>query len=195
MLRRLGYEARYKVVPPKAPYWQANRQVGVSGWAVDYPSTNNVFEPQLTCRAYTPDPTSNTNYAGFCDPHLDREIARAHDLQTTDPAAATRLWRAVDREVTDQAPWIPMRTDLSPDVVSRRTGNYIAASHRGSPPPVSTSSGCASVERSLRRRARLQRRLAARVGGVAGPPESPSKEGLAIPRSQVRSLLTRSAFG
>ena len=92
---------------------------------MDYPSTNNFFEPVFTCRSYTPNPITNNNVAAFCNPALDAEAARAHDLQTTDPAGATRLWGAIDREITDKALWVPLRVDLVPDLVSRRTGNYI----------------------------------------------------------------------
>jgi peptide/nickel transport system substrate-binding protein len=125
VLRRLGYEARFQTFPAKPPFWKSDRQSGVAGWGVDYPSTNNFFEPVLTCGFYTPDPKTNSNYSAFCNHSVDAEIARAHDLQTSDPASATRLWSRIDRQITDQAPWVPMRTDLVPDLVSRRTGNYI----------------------------------------------------------------------
>jgi hypothetical protein len=45
-------------------------------------------------------------------------------LQASDPPAASRLWRTIDRTVTDQALWVVIRTQLAPDFVSRRTGNY-----------------------------------------------------------------------
>ena len=124
VLQRLGYKARFRAFPKNTPYWKPDRQIGVAGWAPDYPSTSNFFEPTLTCGAYTPDPT-NSNYAAFCNHRLDAEISRAHDLQTSDPASATRLWSRIDRQITDQAPYVPMRVDVVPDLVSSRTGNYI----------------------------------------------------------------------
>jgi hypothetical protein len=51
-------------------------------------------------------------------------IARARRLQITDPAAASRLWTKIDRDITDRAPWVAMNVSLNPEFVSRRTGNY-----------------------------------------------------------------------
>ena len=41
--------------------------------------------PALTCSAYNPVTSQNENVAEFCDPAIDREIARAQSLQTSDP--------------------------------------------------------------------------------------------------------------
>jgi hypothetical protein len=51
-------------------------------------------------------------------------MARARALQTTNPSAAAALWSSIDREVTNEAPWVAMKAALSTDFVSRRTGNY-----------------------------------------------------------------------
>ena len=66
----------------KSPNWKPDRQVGVSGWAADYPSTNNFFEPVFTCRSYTPNPSTNNNIAAFCNHRprrRDRPRARPPD--------------------------------------------------------------------------------------------------------------------
>jgi peptide/nickel transport system substrate-binding protein len=64
------------------------------------------------------------NTSGFCDKRIDAEIARARLLQTTDPGAASLMWSKIDRQITDKAPWVVIRTQLTPDLISRRTGNY-----------------------------------------------------------------------
>ncbi len=46
-------------------------------------------------------------------------------LQSTDPAAATRVWAKVDRDVVDHAPWVFVATWSNLDFVSRRVGNSI----------------------------------------------------------------------
>jgi hypothetical protein len=56
-------------------------------------------------------------------PHRCRDGPR-RALQTSDPRAGSRLWTRIDRELTDQAPWVVIRTGRAPDFVSRRTGNY-----------------------------------------------------------------------
>jgi hypothetical protein len=53
-------------------------------------------------------------------------IARAGALQTTTPSAASTLWASIDSQVTNNAPWVPMKVDVSADFVSRRVGDYKA---------------------------------------------------------------------
>jgi peptide/nickel transport system substrate-binding protein len=125
VLRSLGYKAQLRTVPHSGSTWRPNRQAGVGGWVGDYPSPNNFFSPQFTCRSYDPArPNANLNVAGFCSRRIDAKIARARALQTSDPPAASRLWSTIDRSITDQALWVVIRTQLAPDFVSRRTGNY-----------------------------------------------------------------------
>jgi peptide/nickel transport system substrate-binding protein len=125
VLRRLGYKAHLETVPHTSPTYGPQRQAGVGGWSPTYPSANDVFAPVFTCRTYEPtQPSQNANASGFCNRRIDTEIARAGLLQTTDPPAASVLWTKIDREITDLAPWIVIRTDVAPDFVSRRTGNY-----------------------------------------------------------------------
>ena len=103
--------------------WAPGRQIGISGWGADYPSASDFFSG-FTCASYSPNPVANSNYAAFCDHRVDAEIERARTLQTEDPAAASRLWARIDREITDEAPWVTMHTSVISDFVSRRTGNY-----------------------------------------------------------------------
>ena len=125
VLRGLGYDAHLRLVPQVGSTWQPDRQAGIGGWAEDYPSANDFFSTQFACNAYDPaQPGRNSNTSGFCDPHVDAEIARASAFQATDPPAASRLWTKIDRQITLQAPWVVIRSGLETDFVSRRTGNY-----------------------------------------------------------------------
>ena len=125
VLRRLGYKARLKTVPHTQSTWRPHRQAGVSGWGAYYPSANSIFSTQFTCRSFEPSrPEANANPPAFCNHRIDGEIARASALETTDPTAAAELWSAIDRQITDQAPWVLIRLPLSPDFVSNRTGNW-----------------------------------------------------------------------
>jgi peptide/nickel transport system substrate-binding protein len=125
VLRSLGYKAQLRTVPHTGSTWRPDRQAGVGGWAQDYPSPNNFFSPSFTCRSYDPArPNQNANAAGFCNRRIDVEIAHARALQASDPPAASRLWSAIDRRITDQALWVVIRTQLAPDFVSGRVGNY-----------------------------------------------------------------------
>jgi peptide/nickel transport system substrate-binding protein len=55
---------------------------------------------------------------------MDRRIRRALRLQERDSAAANESWAALDRDLTDQAPWVSLYTPSSSDFVSTRVGNY-----------------------------------------------------------------------
>jgi peptide/nickel transport system substrate-binding protein len=124
VLRRLGYKATLRTIAHTGSTWRPNRQAGVSGWGGDYPSPNDVFSSFFTCGSYSPSPATNPNVAAFCKPSIDAQMSRARTLQPTNPSAAAALWNSIDRQITDQAPWVAMKAFLSTDFVSRRAGNY-----------------------------------------------------------------------
>ena len=88
-------------------------QMGIAGWGADFPTASNFFRPVLSCRSFNQNPASTGNLAEFCDPHADELADQAQAAQQTDPAAARKLWASIDRIVTDQAPWVPVLTDVS----------------------------------------------------------------------------------
>jgi peptide/nickel transport system substrate-binding protein len=45
-------------------------------------------------------------------------------LQSRNPNAAAALWARIDREITDQAPWVPVYNPRSLVMLSARVGNY-----------------------------------------------------------------------
>jgi peptide/nickel transport system substrate-binding protein len=129
LLKSLGYRASLKVVGDdtyfSSAYDSRNRvQIGWLGWAPDYPAPSGFFGPTLTCASFLPNGQGNGNAAEFCDPRLDRQIKRALAEQATKPDAARVSWERIDRETVDQAPWIPLVTFKSVDILSRRVGNY-----------------------------------------------------------------------
>jgi len=126
VLRSLGYDARLRLLPHRGSTWRPSRQAGVGGLYSDFPAASQIFVPFFTCRSYSasPDPNMNLNTPGFCNPHIDAEIARARRLQIDDPRRASMLWAKIDHEITDLAPWVVIRATNAVDFVSRRTGNY-----------------------------------------------------------------------
>jgi peptide/nickel transport system substrate-binding protein len=121
VLERLGYKARFRAY---ADLYRNDRQVVYEGWYADYAAPAGFLPAVLTCAGYKTNPAQNMNAAGFCDPAIDREIARADALQTTDLQAASQLWAKVDRDLTDQAPWAAFANNSVVEVKSRRVGNY-----------------------------------------------------------------------
>jgi peptide/nickel transport system substrate-binding protein len=63
-------------------------------------------------------------FSRFCDRGIDKRAARALDLFATDPDGAARIWAQLDRELVDQAPWVPLFNPRWPLVVSKRVGNW-----------------------------------------------------------------------
>ena len=138
LLKQLGYRATVRNVPQPqyhAAIYNARHkvQLGLTGWAVNIPTTSDFFLQILTCRSIYQDPAGTANLAGFCEPQVDRLASQAQAVQQTDPAAARKLWTSIDRIVTGQAPWVPLLT-LSPTVfVSARVGNYQQSPSYGGP--------------------------------------------------------------
>jgi YVTN family beta-propeller protein len=118
-LRALGYRARAKVADYQT--WDYDKmQAGVHSWFADYPAASD-FAPLFSCRAVG---VAAENPAKFCDPAVERMIARALDLVPIDPQAANDLWARIDRMVTDRAPYVPLINPRRVDYVSARVGNY-----------------------------------------------------------------------
>ena len=125
VLDSLGYKARYRFAHnPFVHEDKLHLQLGFNGWYPDFASPSGFINPLLTCRSYNRDNTLNENAAEFCNPRIDHEIAQARSLQTTDPAATSALWAQIDRDLTDQAPWVPYANGVALDVVSTRVSNY-----------------------------------------------------------------------
>jgi ABC-type transport system substrate-binding protein/DNA-binding beta-propeller fold protein YncE len=128
-LRQLGYRASLRLLPDSTYFTYTNdsrnhAQVIDGGWGADYPSADD-FLSKLTCTHFAPhNGQATTDASELCDPALDKQIARAAALQTTDPPAAAALWARLDHQLTNLAIWLPTVTPNETDLISHRTGNY-----------------------------------------------------------------------
>ena len=129
LLARLGYRARVRVLAH--PRWVAviddprrHPQVVTQGWIDSRASA--FISLSFGCAAWNP-PAEMSNHAEFCDPAVDRLCRAAERLEATDPVAANRLWARADRRVTDAAPAVATVQESSPDLLSRRAGDYQSA--------------------------------------------------------------------
>ncbi len=128
LLRSLGYRASLKVLGDN--YFsivgdsRTKAQIGTVAWISDYPAASGFFNPIFTCASFSPNSRLNVNDAAFCDPRIDRQIKQASFEQATNPDAARGLWERIDRQTVNQAPWVPLVTPKSLDVLSKRVGNY-----------------------------------------------------------------------
>ena len=129
VLDQLGYRASLRTTGPVA-YWNvldnsSNRvQVGFFGWQSDFPAAADFIEPVLTCGSFVPDNSGNVNTAEFCDPEIDGQVQRALALEAGDPTAAAGRWAAIDHEIVDEAPWVPLYNPGTLTVLAPRVGNY-----------------------------------------------------------------------
>lgn len=103
-------------------------QAAWTGW-IPQGVDNTAWFDLWTCAEYDPtDPIKNHNSAGRCDPAFDRGIAQANAVQAqTSRAEASPLWTALDRRLTDAAPWIPLASPWLVDVVSRRVHHFLCS--------------------------------------------------------------------
>jgi YVTN family beta-propeller protein len=117
VLRDLGYRARLRAIPSDR-YTDvllrnlATFQVAQFQWFPDYPTASGFINSVIFGCSF------------FCDRAIDRLIARARTLQATDPVAANALWARIDRDLTDEAPWLFLYNTEQPDFVSSRVGNF-----------------------------------------------------------------------
>jgi YVTN family beta-propeller protein len=124
-LRRLGYRASLRIVPDKAFFRIASNpgnraQVISGGWNASYPAASDFIEQHLTCRGLP----GGQNAGRFCDPAVDRRIARAQSLQIASPQLAAGLWANIDRELDDRAVTVSLVTPNDTEFVSKRVGNF-----------------------------------------------------------------------
>jgi peptide/nickel transport system substrate-binding protein len=129
LLRSLGYgvstrtraaDSYYDVVGDS----RTGAQIGITDWISDYPAASAFVNPLLSCASFIPRSTYNLNAAEFCNLGLDRRVRTALNAQATDPYAARGLWVRVDRQIVDEAPWVPLVNPKTVDVLSKRVGNY-----------------------------------------------------------------------
>jgi peptide/nickel transport system substrate-binding protein len=133
LLDSLGYDARLKTIGPDSQRGldaffgfisdSRNKAHMAAYW------NNGAQSPfdltfALMCRSFTPNTVDNPNTAQFCSRNLDGKIERALSLQVTDPSKAGLAWAAVDRQIVDEAPTIPLLVPQGIDLVSKRVGNY-----------------------------------------------------------------------
>ena len=130
VLRSLGY--RVSVVSPSLPVFFENVndsrkgvQVSTGSTYLPYPTASAMFDEFFRCSSRKlADPGATHNGAFYCDPRIDALMNEADSLEATDPSSAAAIWAAVDRGVTDDAPWVPLAVLTQVDFVSARVSNY-----------------------------------------------------------------------
>jgi len=128
VLKELGYTVRLReLTPSELPddlgLLRSGHRVQITSapvWVADYPAASNLFDDVFSC-------TTATLAAGwYCNPQVERMAAEAHAAELSDPGRAARLWTAVDRLITDDAPVVALGNPTQSLLVSPRAGagNY-----------------------------------------------------------------------
>lgn len=82
-------------------------QISWFSWCSDYPAPSGFIEPLLTCSSFLPHNPANLNLAEFCDPSIDAQVQSAEASHASTPGTGNGIWAPIDRELTNQATWLP----------------------------------------------------------------------------------------
>jgi peptide/nickel transport system substrate-binding protein len=129
LLNSLGYKASLQALSPdiQYPYAQNSKnhvQFAFSSWYQDYPAASDFLNILLGCGSFHPNSNSSPNIAEFCTKGIQAKMDQAGQKGITDPEGANKQWAQVDKEVTDQAPWVSMFNPKFIDVLSSRVKGY-----------------------------------------------------------------------
>jgi peptide/nickel transport system substrate-binding protein len=129
LLNQLGYKATLQALSYaiQYPYSQNSKnhvQFAFSSWYQDYPAASDFLNILLGCRSFHPNSNSSPNIAEFCDKSIQAKMDQAGKTGITDPAAGNKQWAQVDKDVTDQAPWVSMYNPKLIDFLSNRVKGY-----------------------------------------------------------------------
>ena len=130
LLNQLGYKATLQALSPdiQYPYIQNSKnhvQFAFSDWFQDYPAASDFLNILLGCGSIHPNSNSSPNIAQFCNKPIQAQMDHAGQVGITDPAAGNKIWAQVDKEVTDQAPWVAMYNPKYIDFLSSRVKGYL----------------------------------------------------------------------
>jgi YVTN family beta-propeller protein len=129
LLDELGYRASLRIISDDGKYWstvyghERPVQIALSGWVADYIAPSNFLATNFQCPSRN---SAGGNDSEFCDPKVDRMMARAAEQQFAEPAQSLALWAKVDRAVTDEAPVVFLENPRVATLVSQRVGNFQA---------------------------------------------------------------------
>jgi peptide/nickel transport system substrate-binding protein len=130
LLNSLGYKATLQALSPdiQYPYIQNSKnkpQFAFSTWYQDYPAASDFLDILLGCGSFHPNSNSSPNIAEFCNKGIQAKMDNAGTVGITNPDSANKIWAQVDKETTDQAPWVSMFNPKYIDVLSDRVKGYL----------------------------------------------------------------------
>jgi YVTN family beta-propeller protein len=120
VLSALGYRVRLHLIPFASITEAMDKrfQLSVEGdWLANYPDPSSYLPSFFGCGG-------GTSNGYYCNPALDREMQQAELAELNDPANAAAAWASIDRQLTNDAIWVPTVTLRDVELTSRRLHNY-----------------------------------------------------------------------
>ncbi len=129
VLNAIGYKASVKAISSNIQFTYIQNtnnkvQASLTDWYQDYPAPSDFIYVLFGCSSFNPGSDSSINIAGYCNKPLDDEMKQALVTAVTDKPAAYKMWSAIDKKVTDDAPAVALFQPKNLDLVSARLGNY-----------------------------------------------------------------------
>jgi peptide/nickel transport system substrate-binding protein len=131
-LTAIGYKATSQLLNGgiQYPFVQNSNNINkwnvtYSAWYQDYPAASDFLNILLGCGNIHPHSDASPNIAEFCDPAIQAQMTTAEAEGATNPTGAYNLWAQIDREVTNQAPWVDMYNPKQIDFLSARVQGYV----------------------------------------------------------------------
>ncbi|HEX8004024.1 MAG TPA: ABC transporter substrate-binding protein, partial [Mycobacteriales bacterium] len=114
-------DATVYTTDPKSKNWD----LYFAGWCPDWNGNGarTFFTPLLSdpgLKNYNAG--GSYNYGGYDNPEVDKKVDEA---LAADPEQAADIWHAIDEAVMEDAPWIPVYTSNSVNMVSTRLKGYV----------------------------------------------------------------------
>jgi peptide/nickel transport system substrate-binding protein len=130
LLNKLGYKAQPQFLSAdiQYPFCQNSKnkiQFCWSSWYQDYPAASDFLNVLLGCGSFHPNSNASPNIAQFCNKSIQAKMDAAANQGITDPSGANAKWAQVDKEVTDQAPWVSMFNPKYVNFVSKDVKGFI----------------------------------------------------------------------
>jgi peptide/nickel transport system substrate-binding protein len=129
VMNELGLDAALKVISSNIQWTYVqnsknNVQATTNTLFQDYPAASDILHVLLSCSAFNPGSDSSPNVSGYCSKSLDEKMKQAISLSLTDPVAANDLWAQIDKQATDDAPWVTLFSPQQLDFISSRVKNF-----------------------------------------------------------------------
>jgi peptide/nickel transport system substrate-binding protein len=130
LLNQLGFKATLQAMSPdiQYPYIQNSKNkvpFAYSQWYQDYPAASDFLNILLGCDSIHLNSDSSPNISEFCSKSIQANMNKALTVGVSNPEAANTLWQTVDKQVTDQAAWVPLFNPKLIDFVSSRITNHV----------------------------------------------------------------------